>query len=188
MTCHSDMTTVLIQPCKQKMEIVMVLGQDTFLRCVLVFIYLFIFLLLWNLQIGLKTPPWCDDPSPLPLCSINPQNLWIYHFNCPLRNHILSFRHPVPSSSAFFATLAFHQRIEPSGFNTLMNVKRDAAFCLILKKEPLIQERDQFTLASSSSLSVGILALEKCPPLPTASLSVLSLYSSPLLCFNWLGH
>lgn len=73
---------------------------------------------------------------------------------------------PVASSFLFFFLLASHQRIEPSGFNTLMNVKRNTALRLILKKEPLTQKQDQFRLTSSSSLAVGVLALEKSPPPP----------------------
>lgn len=86
-----------------------------------------------------------------------------------------------------YAVLAFHQGIKSSGFRPLMNVKRDAAFYFILKKEPLSQEWDQFTLTSVSSLAVGILMVPPAPP-PTASLSALSLYNRPPLCFNWLTH
>lgn len=65
-----------------------------------------------------------------------------------------------------YAVLAFHRGIKSSGFRPLMNVKRDAAFFFILKKEPLSQERDQFTLTSVSSLAVGILMVLIPPPHP----------------------
>lgn len=123
-------------------------------------------------SVAMKSPDWAENspvvwwPLPSPPVFHKPSKPLDLSLQLPFTQSYFIISPSCPSQFCFFAALAFHQRIEPSGFNTLMNVKRDAAFCLILKKQPLIQERDQFTLASSSSLSVGILALEKCPPSP----------------------
>lgn len=62
-------------------------------------------------SVAVKCPDWYDSPTSTPLCSINPQNLWIYYFNWPLHNHILPFSHLVlrssPSSSSFLCCAGF---------------------------------------------------------------------------------
>lgn len=51
-------------------------------------------------SVSVKCPDWDDDPFLIPLCSINPQNLWIHYYNWPVNNHNLSFTLPVLSSSS----------------------------------------------------------------------------------------